>query len=204
ALLACGVITGYGAVANTAHIEPGSDIVVIGAGGVGLNAIQGGVLCAANRIVAVDISDDKLDAAMEFGATHGINSSRQDAVAEVRSQTGGRGADYVFITVGAKPAFDQSYAMLARGGAAVLVGMPANGVMSEFEIGAFAGNAQRILGSKMGSANIHVDIPALAQQYLEGRLKLDELISGRYPLADIDQAIASVKRGEARRNVILF
>jgi Zn-dependent alcohol dehydrogenase len=204
ALLACGVITGYGAVANTARIEPGSDIVVIGAGGVGLNSVQGGVLCGANRIIAVDIADDKLDAATQFGATHGINSSRQDAITEVRALTGGRGADYVFITVGAKPAFDQSYAMLARGGAAVIVGMPANGVVSEFEPGSFAGNAQRILGSKMGSSDIRVDVPYLAGLYTDGRLKLDELISGRYPLAEIDEAIASVKRGAARRNVIVF
>jgi Zn-dependent alcohol dehydrogenase len=204
ALLACGVITGYGAVANTARIEQGSDIVVVGAGGVGLNSVQGGVLCGANRIIAVDIADEKLNAAMEFGATHGINSSRQDEVAEVRALTGGRGADYVFVTVGAKAAFDRSYAMLARGGAAVIVGMPANGVMSEFELGAFAGNAQRILGSKMGSSDIRVDVPYLAGLYKAGRLKLDQLISGRYPLADIGEAVASVKNGAARRNVIVF
>jgi Zn-dependent alcohol dehydrogenase len=204
ALLACGVITGYGAVANTARIEPGCDIAIIGAGGVGLNAIQGGVHCEANRIIAIDIADDKLDAAVEFGATHGVNSSRQDAIAEIRALTGGRGADYVFITVGAKTAFDQSYAMLAPGGAAVLVGMPSNGVMSEFEPGAFAGDGQRILGSKMGSADIRVDVPRLAELYIDGRLKLDELISNRFPLEGINEAIAGVKRGEARRNVIVF
>ncbi len=204
ALLACGVITGYGAVANTARIEPGSDIVVIGAGGVGLNALQGGVHCQANRIIAVDISDGKLDDAIEFGATHGVNSSRQDAIAEIRALTGGRGADYVFVTVGAKTAFDQSYGMLARGGAAVLVGMPANGVMSEFEPGAFAGDSKRILGSKMGSSDIRLDIPRLAGLYKEDRLKLDELISNRYPLGQINEAVASVKRGEVRRNVIVF
>jgi len=204
ALLACGVITGYGAVANTAKIEPGSDVVVIGAGGVGLNAIQGAALCGAGRIVAVDIADAKLDDAIEFGATDAVNSSKEDASDAVSRLTGGRGADYVFISVGAKAAFDAAYAMLARGGAAVIVGMPADGVMSQFEPGDFAAGSKRILGSKMGSSNIRKDIPQLADLYRQSRLKLDELISGRYGLADINEAIASVKRGEARRNVIVF
>ncbi len=204
ALLACGVITGFGAVANTAKIEPGSDVVVIGAGGVGLNAIQGAVLCGAGRIIAVDIAAAKLDDAMEFGATDAVDSSRQDAVDAVRGLTGGRGADYVFISVGAGAAFNAAYAMLARGGAAVIVGMPADGVMSEFEPGVFASDGKRILGSKMGSSNIRVDIPKLAGLYGNGRLKLDELISGRFALDDINEAIAEVVRGEARRNVIVF
>ena len=204
ALLACGVITGFGAVAKTARVEPGADVVVIGAGGVGLNAIQGAAHCGAGRVIAIDIVDAKLNDADEFGATDRINSMKQDAGEALRQMTGGRGADYVFITVGAKPAFDAAYAMLAPGGAAVLVGMPADGVMSEYEIVSLASNAQRILSSKMGSADIRVDIPKLVGLYQDGNLKLDQLITGRYPLSDINTAIASVRSGKVRRNVIVF
>ena len=203
-LLACGVITGLGAVVNTAQVPPGSSVVVIGTGGVGLNSVQGAALCGATTIIAVDLSDDKLEVAKQFGATDTINPAGRDLAAEVRALTGGRGADYVFVTVGAKPAFDQSYGLMARTGAVVLVGMPANGVMSEIDPGTIANESQRILGSKMGSARIQIDIPNLVTLYQQGRLKLDELVSGRYPIEDINEAFAGVKRGEALRNVIVF
>lgn len=204
ALLACGVITGFGAVVNTAGVEPGSSVAVIGVGGVGLNSLQGAVFQGAEPIVAVDVSDAKLKAARTFGATHAVNTSKGDPQAAVRDATGGRGADYVFVTVGAKTAVDQALGLIAPSGAVVLVGMPATGVMTEIDPGTIADLNQRILGSKMGSARIQTDIPMLIDLYRAGRLKLDELISGRYPLADINKAIASVKRGEALRNVIVF
>lgn len=204
ALLACGVITGFGAVTNTAAVPAGSDVVVIGTGGVGLNSVQGAAHVGARRVIAVDLSDDKLAAARRFGATATVNPARQDLTATVRAITEGRGADYVFVTVGAKPAFDQAYGLLGPTGAAVLVGMPASGVLSEFDPGLLAGASQRILGSKMGSARIGEDIPRLIALYRAGRLKLDEMISGRYPLAEINEAIASVRRGEALRNVIVY
>jgi Zn-dependent alcohol dehydrogenase len=203
-LLACGAITGFGAVVNTAGVEPGSSVAVIGVGGVGLNSLQGAVFQAAEPIVAVDVSDAKLKAARKFGATHTVNSSNDDPGSAVRAATGGRGADYVFVTVGAKAAVDQALSLVAPAGAVVLVGMPATGVMTEIDPGTIADLNQRILGSKMGGARIQTDIPMLIDLYRAGRLKLDELISGRYPLADINKAIASVKRGEALRNVIVF
>ena len=203
-LLACGVITGLGAVVNTAKVRAGSSVVVIGTGGVGLNAIQGAALVGAKTIVAIDIADDKLAAAKRFGATHGVNSRKEDATAAVRALTEDRGADYVFVTVGVKPAFDQAYGMLRRTGAVVLVGMPANGVMSEIDPGTIANEGQRILGSKMGDTHIQVDIPSLVALYKQKRLKLDELITGRYPLEQINEAMAAVNRGEALRNVIVF
>jgi S-(hydroxymethyl)glutathione dehydrogenase / alcohol dehydrogenase len=122
----------------------------------------------------------------------------------VMAITDGRGADYVFVTVGVKAAFDQSYALLAKSGAVVLVGMPPTGQNSEIDPSTIAAYNQRILGSKMGSSRIAIDIPNLVHLYEQGRLKLDELISGRYPLEDINEAMASVKRGEALRNVIIF
>lgn len=203
-LLACGVLTGFGAVSNTARVPAGANVVVVGVGGVGLNTVQGAVLANARTVIAVDIADDKLDAAKKFGATHTINSANNDVEPICRELTDGRGADYVFVTVGAKAAFDQSATLLARGGTAVVVGMPASGVMAQYDPGTLASASQRIIGSKMGSARIAEDIPKLVTLYQQGQLKLDELVSGRYPLADINQAIASVKRGEALRHVIVF
>lgn len=203
-LLACGVITGVGAVSNTARVEVGSNVVVFGCGGVGLNSVQGAHLAGASTVIAIDLADSKLAAAREFGATHTLNARSEDVVGAVKSITGGRGADYVFVTVGAKPAFDTSYALLAKGGAVVLVGMPPTGVVSEIDPSTMASLSQRILGSKMGASRIAIDIPHLVTLYQQGRLKLDELISGRYPLEQINEAMASVKTGEALRNVIVF
>jgi len=204
ALLACGVITGFGAVVNTAKVPEGASVVVIGMGGVGLNSVQGAALSGARIIVAVDISESKLQAARAFGATHAFNPNAVDVRTRVKALTDGRGADFVFVTVGAKQAADQSYPLIAPGGAVVLVGMPSLGVKSEFDVLALAYNSQRILGSKMGSSNIQSDIPKLVDLYQKGRLKLDELVTARYPLEAINEAIASVKRGEALRNVIVF
>ena len=203
-LLACGVITGFGAVTNTAKVAPGSHVVVIGTGGVGLNSIQGAHVSGARTVIAVDIADNKVEAAKKFGATHGVNSKTADVTAKVMEITEGHGADYVFVTVGAKQAFDSSYAMLAKGGSMVMVGMPASGVMSEIDPGTMAAYSQNILGSKMGSARIQVDIPNLVGLYKQGRVKLDELVTKTYKLEDINEAIDAVKRGDALRNVIVF
>ena len=204
ALLGCGVITGFGAVTNTARIETGSDVAVIGCGGVGLNAVQGAAIAGAAQVIAVDIADDKLDAAREFGATAGVSAGSDDVADQVRALTGGAGVDYVFVTVGAKPAIEQAFTFVAPGGAVVLVGMTATGVMVEVDATNIAGNSQRVLGSKMGAGRLPVDIPLLVSLYQDGRLKLDELVSKTYPIEEINEAIDAVKRGEARRNVIVF
>ncbi len=203
-ILACGVLTGFGAVTNTAAIEPGSQIAVVGCGGVGINSIQGAVHCEASRIIALDLLDEKLELARQFGATHTVNSTDQNAAHQVIDLSQGRGVDYLFVTVGAKSAIERSLGMLARGGTAVIVGMPASGVMAQYDPGEFAAAGQRIIGSKMGSASVSRDIPELVKLYQAGSLKLDELISGRYALDDINDAIASVQRGEALRNVVIF
>jgi Zn-dependent alcohol dehydrogenase len=203
-LLACGVITGFGAVTNTAGLRPGATAAVIGAGGVGLNAVQGAAISGAQAVVALDVVEAKLAAARRFGATHAVNAGAPDAVQEVRRLTGGRGVDYIFVTVGARAAIPQAFGMAARSGTIVLVGMPASGVTVEVDPGEIAHNNLRVLGSKMGGARIQADIPRLVALYQQGRLKLDELISGRYPLARINDAIASARSGEALRNVIVF
>ncbi len=203
-LLACGVITGLGAVTHTAKVPTGSSVVVIGAGGVGLNSVQGAVLSGAHPIVVIDLLDNKLEAAKTFGATHTVNPANENAQALVHSLTENRGADYAFITVGSIKAMEQGLSLLRRGGTLTLVGMPKSGDRLAIEAANFAGDSQKIIGSKMGSIRPAIDIPNLVQLYLDGRLKLDELITNRYPLEDINEAIASVKRGEALRNVIIF
>lgn len=203
-LLACGVITGFGAVSNTAKVQPGDSVAVVGCGGVGLNSIQGAAIAGAEIIVAIDLDDAKLSAARSFGATHTLNPSASDAGDRVKALTAGRGVDFVFVTVGAKRAFDGAFDFVTRNGSVVVVGMPPSGVFAQYDPGTLAAWNQRILGSKMGEAVIAVDIPALISLYRDGRLKLDELVTGRFPIEGINDAIAAVKAGRALRNVIVF
>jgi Zn-dependent alcohol dehydrogenase len=203
-LLACGVITGVGAVINTVQVKAGSDVVVVGAGGVGLNCIQGAVLSGAARIIAIDLLDSKLEAALRFGAHHGINASQQDPVATVLALTEGRGADYAFAAVGSSAVISQACRMIRKGGTAVVVGMPPN-EDTEFTLNAHHLTYGRtVTGSPMGSTRLRVDVPRLVELYQQGRLKLDELITSRYPLGQINEAIEAMERGEALRNVIIF
>lgn len=203
-LLACGVITGLGAVVNTAQVPSGSSVVIIGTGGVGLNSIQGAALAGAQPIIAVDLVQSKLEVARAFGATHTINSTEEHPAEAVHALTHGRGADYVFVTVGSGAAIEQGMTLLRKAGALVMVGMPASGVKLPIEAADLAGNGQRILGSKMGSTRLRIDIPKLVELYQHDRLKLDELITARYSLDQINEAIDSMKQGEALRNVIMF
>ncbi len=203
-LLACGVITGWGAVVNTARVEPGSSVVLIGAGGVGLNAVQGAALSGAYPILAVDIVDKKLAAARAFGATHTVNSKQQAVAGVVEALTAGRRADYVFVTVGSPAAVTQGLGLIRRGGTVILVGMPSAGATAPISIGDFVYDGQKVIGSNMGSTRLSVDVPRLVELYQHGRLKLDELITARYPLERINEAIESMERGEALRNVIVF
>jgi S-(hydroxymethyl)glutathione dehydrogenase/alcohol dehydrogenase len=203
ALLACGVITGVGAVVNSARVRPGQDVVVIGAGGVGLNAIQGARIAGARRIVAVDMTEAKLADGRAFGATDGVLATAAAPWDAARAILG-RGADAVFVTVGAIPAVEAAPRYLATGGRVVLVGLPASGAMAAFEPVMVASAGQAIVGSKMGDAVISRDIPWMVDLYAQGRLKLDELISRRWAFEGINAAIADTKAGAARRNVIVF
>ncbi len=202
-LLACGVITGVGAVVNAANLRAGQDVVVIGAGGVGLNAIQGARIAGARRIVAVDMSDEKLAMARDFGATHGVLATSEKPWRTAKKALG-RGADAVFVTVGAIPAYDQAPQYLANGGKVIMVGMPHTGAKSSYEPVMLAATGQGMVGSKMGDVVIARDIPWMVDLYEQGRLKLDELISGRWTLEQINEAIADTKTGAAKRNVIVF
>ncbi|MEM7269029.1 MAG: zinc-binding dehydrogenase [Pseudomonadota bacterium] len=202
-LLACGVITGYGAVTNAAKMPAGADVVVIGAGGVGLNAVQGAALNGAGRVIVVDISEEKLEIAREFGATDVVDGRQENLPRVIRRMTGG-GADFVFVTVGNTKVMDGAYSMIAVGGAVVLVGMPPSGQMSTIDPLLVADMGQRIIGSKMGQSVISRDIPALEQSYYDGKLKLDELITGHFAFEDINEAVDLTRQSKGVRNVVLL
>ncbi len=204
ALVACGVITGYGAVANSVTIWPGATTCVIGCGGVGLNAVQGAAINGASAVIAVDISSEKLAMARRFGATDALNSTNCDMGTAIADLTGGRGADFVFVTVGAKSVIDAACSCLAPGGSVVLVGIPASGVMAKFDPVNLASYSQRIVGSKMGASDICTDIAHLLSLYRDGRLLLDELITARYQFDDINKAMAHARSGRGVKNVLLF
>lgn len=203
ALLACGVSTGFGAVVNRAQVKPFSSVVVMGAGGVGMNALQGAAYCGAYPIIAVDIDDKKLETAKRFGATHTLNSAKEkDPVDIVRQLTSGRGAEYIFVTVGNVNALRQGWLMSAPRGMTVVIGIM-KGDLSAFAPFEFL--SEKVLtGCGGGSLRLSIDIPNLVMLYQTGKLKLDELITARYPLERINEAIESLEKGEALRNLIMF
>lgn len=203
-LLACGVITGVGAVMNTAKVEPASTVVVLGCGGVGLNVVQGAALAKAATIVAVDVQPAKLDLAIRLGATHTHDLADGPLAASVAEITGGSMADYVFVATGAPSALADADGLVGTMGAIVIVGMPATGVGGHFDPSTLAGRNQRILGSRMGTSVIARDIPALMQRYHDKELELDGLVSKTYPLEEINAAMDEVRSGAALRNVIVF
>jgi len=203
-LLACGVITGVGAVLNTAQVAPSSIVVVLGCGGVGLNVVQGGALAKAAIIVASDPQVAKRDLAIHLGATHAVDPMSDDITAAVDRLTNGKMADYVFVATGAPAALASADRLVGTMGAIVVVGMPATGVAGQFDPGALAARNQRILGSKMGASVIARDIPRLVARYHDGGLELDGLVSRRFALDDINEAMDEVRSGSALRNVIVF
>lgn len=203
-LLACGVITGVGAVLNTADVAPGSTVVVLGCGGVGLNVVQGAALAKAATIIASDLQPAKLDLAIHLGATHAVDPSADDITKLVTELTDGQMADYVFVATGAPAALASADSLVGTMGAIVVVGMPATGIAGNFDPGALAARNQRILGSKMGTSVIARDIPALVARYHDGGLELDGLVSRTFALDEINEAMDEVRSGAALRNVIVF
>lgn len=203
-LLACGVTSGFGAVVNRARVKAMSSVVVVGTGGVGLNSIQGAVFSGAYPLIAVDVLDSKLEKAREFGATHVINLSKEkDPVKFVQDITGGRGADYVFVTVGKVEAIRQGFSMAGPMSMTVVVGL-AGGNLDLIPAMELVFTEKILTGCGGGSIRSSIDIPSLVSLYRAGKLKLDELITGHYPLAGINEAIASLEKGEAIRNIITF
>jgi S-(hydroxymethyl)glutathione dehydrogenase/alcohol dehydrogenase len=204
ALLACGVTSGFGAVVNRAKVKAMSSVVVIGTGGVGLNSIQGATFSGAYPVIAVDVLDSKLGTARTFGATHTVNAKKvKDPVNAVKEMTSGRGADYVFVTVGSVDAIRQGFLMSGDMGMTVIIGL-AGGDLRAFNPMEFPFTEKILTGAGGGSIRSSIDIPYLVSLYQAGKLKLDELISGYYPLARINDAIASMQKGDVLRNIITF
>ncbi len=203
-LLACGVTSGFGAVVNRARVKAMSSVVVVGTGGVGLNSIQGAAFSGAYPLIAVDVLDSKLEKARGFGATHVINLTKEeDPVQAVKDITSGRGADYVFVTVGKVEAIRQGFSMAGPMSMTVVVGL-AQGNLESIPAIELIFTEKILTGCGGGSIRSSIDIPYLISLYQAGKLKLDELITGHYPLERINEAVESLKKGEAIRNIITF
>lgn len=201
ALLGCGVITGAGAVLNTAKVQRGETVVVMGAGGVGLNAISGAVLAGASRIVVTDITDAKLKRARAFGATDVINSSEADPVQAVRDLLP-NGVDHVFDFVGARPVTAQGLQMLGVGGGLYLIGILGENPGIDVDALALLSNKLRVEGVYMGSSNLKRDIPFYAQMSLQGRFNLKDLVSKEIGLGEINEGYDALKDGSIARVVV--
>jgi S-(hydroxymethyl)glutathione dehydrogenase/alcohol dehydrogenase len=202
ALIGCGVTTGVGAVIHTAAVEPGSTVAVIGCGGIGLSAINGAALAGASRIIAVDMVSSKLELARKFGATDVVDASDGEAIEKVRELTGG-GVHYSFEAIGLKATAEQAFRMLRPGGTATVIGMIPPGQMVELHGVDFLAE-KKIQGSMMGSNRFRVDMPRFVDFYLQGKLHLDDMISNRIALSDINEGMAALETGEIARSVIMF
>jgi S-(hydroxymethyl)glutathione dehydrogenase/alcohol dehydrogenase len=200
-LIGCGVMTGVGAATRVAAVAPGSSVLVIGAGAVGLNAVQGARLSGAETIIAADVDDRKLALARVLGATHVLNVEKDDAVATVRGLTSGRGADYVLEAGGREATFRLAVEVARPGGTIVFLGKVNVDQPVAFRWGALMGE-KRLVRSSYGGARPRRDFPWLARLYLEGRLKLDELITQRLPLDQINDGFAGMAKGNVVRAVL--
>ncbi len=202
ALIGCGVTTGVGAVIHTAKIEPGSTVAVIGCGGVGLSCINGAAIAGASRVIAVDMVPSKLDLARKFGATDVVNAGDGDPIEAVKEISGG-GVHYSFEAIGLKVTAEQSFNMLRNGGTATIIGMIPPGDMVSLHGPDFLFE-KKIQGSFMGSNRFRVDMPRYVELYMQGKLHLDDMVSGHIKLSDINEAMAQLETGEIARNVIMF
>lgn len=202
ALIGCGVTTGVGAVLKTAKVEPGSTVAVFGCGGVGLAAIQGARIAGARKIIAVDMVEHKLATARELGATHSVDASSGDPIAKIREITGG-GVDYAFEAIGLKVAAEQAFEAIRPGGTATIIGMIPVGQKIELPGSAFLGE-KKIQGSNMGSNHFKVDMPRYIEFYERGMLQLDQMITARARLEDVNDRLRAMKEGEVARSVLMF
>ncbi|KAB7755667.1 Zn-dependent alcohol dehydrogenase [Mycolicibacterium mucogenicum] len=203
AIVGCAIATGVGAVRNTAGVQPGSTVAVIGCGGVGLACVQGARLAGAARIVAVDVVAEKLDLARKLGATDVVDASTTDDVVAALRDVVADGYDYVFDAIGKIVTTEQAIAALGLGGAAVIVGLPPQGERASFDPLSLAEGDQRILGSNYGSAVPERDIPALVDEVMAGNLDLASMISGRRPLDEAAAALADLAAGHALRQLLI-
>ncbi len=202
ALIGCGVTTGVGAVHNTAGVEVGSTVAVIGCGGVGLSCVNGAAIAGASRVIAIDVVASKLELARTFGATDVIDASQDDPVKAVRELTQG-GVHYAFEAIGLKQTCEQAFKMCRPGGTATVIGMVPVGTQLEIHAPELL-REKKLQGSNMGSNRFRVDMPRYVDFYMQGRLKLDEMISQTIRLDQINEAFAELRTGKVARSVITF
>lgn len=203
ALVGCAVMTGVGAVVNTAKVQAGSSVAVFGAGGVGLNVIQGARLAGASQIIAVDIVDEKLEFARQHGATDVINAKSEDPVRAVRRRTGG-GADYTFEVLGSGPLIRQAFDAAKRGGKVVVVGLPADGVDAAVDASALVFGEKVLMGCFYGSTRARIDMPRLIDMCLNGQLQLSSQVTRHYRLDQINEAYDDLVSGKPGRGLIVM
>lgn len=203
ALLGCGVTTGLGAVFNTARVRPGESVAVIGCGGVGLSVVQGARIAGANTIIAIDVIPEKLALAAHLGATHLVDAATHDPIGEVRDLTDGLGVHYSFEAIGSTRTAEQAFAMIRKGGTATIIGLIPVG--EEISVpGVDLLDEKRLQGSAMGSNQFRIDIPRYIGMYLDGRLNLDDMVTERFALSDINEGFDQMRTGRAARNVIVM
>jgi Zn-dependent alcohol dehydrogenase len=204
-LVGCGVMTGVGAAINTVQMQPGDTVAVFGCGGVGLNVIQGAALSGAGHIIAVDLSPRKLEMAKTFGATDIVQAGGStDVPMAIKGLTGGLGVDYAFEVIGVADVILQAYQSIRRGGAVVVVGVAALDAMAMIPAGGLVLEEKRVLGSLYGSTQQHRDMPKLLDLYKGGKLKIDELVSRRIALDEVNAAFEAMEAGEVARSVIVY
>jgi S-(hydroxymethyl)glutathione dehydrogenase/alcohol dehydrogenase len=202
-LVSCGVLAGAGPVFNRAKVPPGASVAVWGCGGVGLNTIQAARMLGAGKIIAVDVMRQKLAWAEEFGATHVVDASKEDPVAAVQRVSDTGGADFTFEVVGTQRTIEQAVLATHRGGTCVIVGVSPAGTRISLEPSLFL--QQRVLtGSSFGGGHQRTDVPMLIDLYMSGKYKLDELISRRLPLAELNEGFDLMLQGEVKRSVIVY
>lgn len=203
ALIGCAIATGVGAAINESKVEVGSTVAVFGAGGVGLNIIQGAALVSPTKIIAVDILDEKLKAARDFGATDAINAKNEDPVDKIKELTNGIGVDFAFESAGLKITMEQAYESASNNGVINLVGNPAHD--EKIEIDALKLHyGKKLIGGHGGSSKPEKDFNKYIDLYLRGKLKLNQLISNVYSIEQVNEAIEDLRKGSVRRNIIIF
>jgi alcohol dehydrogenase len=203
ALFGCAVLTGVGAVVNTARLQPGQSAAVIGLGGVGLSSVLGAIASGARQVVAIDLSDDKLGLARQLGASHTVNARDADAAEQVRELTGG-GVDFAFEMAGAVRAMELAYKITRRGGTTITAGLPPPGAALPVPLVQLVAEERTLKGSYIGTCVPTRDIPRYVALYRAGRLPVDRLMSGKLTLDEINEGFDRLHEGKAVRQVIEF
>ncbi len=203
ALFGCAVLTGVGAVVNTARLQPGQSAAVIGLGGVGLASVLGAIASGARQVVAIDLADDKLGLARQLGASHTVNAGDADAAEQVRALTGG-GVDFAFEMAGAVRAMELAYKITKRGGTTITAGLPPPGAALALPLVQLVAEERTVKGSYIGTCVPSRDIPRYVALYRAGRLPVDRLMSGKLSLDQINEGFDRLHEGKAVRQVIEF